>query len=107
MNQIGRNVTLSDDTRLGNGVTLGNNVTVYPGVSLGDGCTVFDGAVLGRPPRTAGNTTRPLPPPGPLTVGAGSIIGANAVLYGGSTLGPRVLIGDLATLREGCVLAAD
>jgi acetyltransferase-like isoleucine patch superfamily enzyme len=102
--RLGRNVTLCDDTVLGHDVTLGNNVTFYPGVAVGDGCTVFDGAVLGRPPRTAGNANRPLPPDRPLTIGPGCVIGANAVLYNGTTLGPRVLIGDLASLREGCTL---
>src|SRR5437870_9895948 len=104
MNSIGRNVTLSDDVVMGDGVAIGNNVTAYPGVAIADGCRIFDGAVLGRPPVTAGNTTRPLKTPGQLTIGAGSIIGANAVLYSGSTVGARVLIGDLATVREGCVL---
>jgi acetyltransferase-like isoleucine patch superfamily enzyme len=104
VNEIGQNVVLSQDTVLGDGVSIGNNVTVYPGVTLGDGCTVFDGAVLGRPPKSTGNTTRPVRPAGPLTVGAGSIIGANAVLYAGTALGPSVLIGDLATVREGCEL---
>ncbi len=105
MNRIGHNVTISDGAILGDEITLGNNVTVYPGVRIGDGCTVMDGVVLGRPPRTAGNNNRPLPPPGPLTIGPGTIIGANTVLYSGSTIGPRVLIGDLATVREGCELA--
>ena len=102
MNQIGQNVSLHPDTVLGEGLSLGNNVTVYAHVQIGDGCTIFDGAVIGRPPRRTGNTTRPLSPARPLTIGPGSIIGANAVLYSGITLGPAVLIGDLATLREGC-----
>jgi acetyltransferase-like isoleucine patch superfamily enzyme len=106
MNKIGRSVYVSDDAILGQGVTIGNNATIYPGVSIGDDCTIFDGAVLGRPPRSAGNTTRPLQKaPGPLTIASGSVIGANAVLYAGSRLGAQVLIGDLATLREGCELA--
>src|SRR5205807_5653962 len=106
MSAIGKNVTLSADTVLGAGVTIGNNVTVYPGVTVADGCTVHDGAVLGRPPMTAGNTTRPLRQGlGRLTVGEHSIIGANAVLYTGTTVGRRVLVGDLASVREGCVLA--
>ncbi len=104
MNKIGQHTTVSEHAKLGENITIGNNVTVYPGVKIGDGCTVFDGAVLGRPPMTAGNTTRPLPAARPLTIGPGSIIGANAVLYHGSTLGAQVLIGDLASLREGCVL---
>jgi len=46
-----------------------------------------------------------LPPARPLTIGRGSIVGANAVLYSGITVGSQVLIGDLATIREGCALA--
>jgi acetyltransferase-like isoleucine patch superfamily enzyme len=106
MTTIGRNTWLSDDTVLGTGVTLGNNVTVHPGVSIGDRCTVFDGAVLGRPPRSAGNTTRPVRPGiAPLVIGEGSVIGANAVLYNGTTIGAHVLVGDLASVREGCAFA--
>jgi acetyltransferase-like isoleucine patch superfamily enzyme len=106
VNKFGQNVVLSDDVVLGQGITIGNNVTIYPGVSIADDCTIFDGAVLGRPPLSTGNTTRPLHQPlRPLSLGSGTVIGANAVLYAGSRLGNRVLIGDLATLREGCDLA--
>jgi acetyltransferase-like isoleucine patch superfamily enzyme len=105
MQKIGMYVTFADDTVLGADVTIGNNVTIYPGVTIGDGCTIFDGAVLGRPPMTAGNTTRPIKATQAMTIGAGTIIGANAVLYAGLTIGSQVLIGDLASVREGCVLA--
>ena len=99
---------IAPEARLGAGVVLGHHVTIYPGVVAGDGVRILDGAVLGRPPLTTGNTTRTLPSqPGPLLVGAGSIVGANAVLYAGSRLGARVLIGDLASIREGCDVADD
>jgi acetyltransferase-like isoleucine patch superfamily enzyme len=104
MHRMGQHAIISEQAVLGADVALGHHVTVYPHVELGDGCTVFDGAVLGRPPAAAGNITRPLVSPGPLVIGAGCIIGAHAVLYAGSTLGPRVLIGYLASVREGCVL---
>jgi acetyltransferase-like isoleucine patch superfamily enzyme len=104
MRQIGRHVCLSDDTRLGERVRIGNCVTVYPDVSIGDDCVILEGAVLGRPPLSAGNTTRPLPSARPLSIGPGSVIGANAVLYCGSSIGAQTLIGDLASLREGCTL---
>src|SRR5690242_6499564 len=98
MNKFGQNVFLSDHVVIGQGVSIGNNVSVYPGVHIGDDCTIFDGAVLGRPPVSTGNTTRPLQKHlGPLTLGPGTIIGANAVLYAGSRIGARVMIGDLAT----------
>jgi len=71
---------IDPEARLGAGVVLGHHVTIYPGVVVGDGVRILDGAVLGRPPLTAGNTTRKVPKePGPLVVGAGSIVGANAV----------------------------
>lgn len=108
MNKLGRNVALSDETTLGDNVTIGNNVTSYGTVEIGDGTTIFDGAVLGRPPMSAGNTTRPIAAQhGPLHIGRESIVGANAVLYTGSSYGDRVLIGDLASIREGCVVADD
>ena len=82
---------------------VGNGATLYPGVRVGDGCVVLDGAVLGRIPISNGTTTRPVESAfGSLTVGADSIVGANAVLYTNSTFGERVLIGDLASIREGC-----
>lgn len=99
---------VSPDARLGAGVSLGHGVTVHAGVTVGDGSTLHDGAVLGRKPMTSGNTTRPVPAdPGPLVLGAGCVIGANAVLYAGSAYGARVMVGDLASVREGCRIGDD
>jgi len=103
--KLGNNVSLSPDTVIGEHVTVGHNVTFYPGVTIYEKCTIFDGAVIGRPPLSAGNTTRPIDSGlRPLVVASGSIIGANAVLYSGIQVGANVLIGDLASIREGCVL---
>ncbi|MFN8636997.1 MAG: DapH/DapD/GlmU-related protein [Chloroflexota bacterium] len=90
---------------LGAGTYLGNGVTLYPGVEVGEGCVVLDGAVIGRIPISNANTTRPITSVfGRVTVGAGSIVGANSVLYTDIQLGQKVLIGDLASIREGCVV---
>jgi acetyltransferase-like isoleucine patch superfamily enzyme len=102
-----RNVWIDPTASLGRGVMLGCNVSIHAGVSVGDHCEIHDGAVLGRVPKSAGNATRVLTPPGPLTIGGGSLIGANAVLYAGSRFGERVLVGDLASVREGCQVADD
>lgn len=99
---------VSPDARLGAGVSLGNHVTVLADVTVGDGSTILDGAVLGRRPMSNGNTTRETPADaGPLVLGPGCVIGANAVLYAGSTYGARVMVGDLASVREGCRIADD
>ena len=105
---LGRNAVIEPGARLGAGVTAGHNVAVHAGVDVGDGTVLHDGAVLGRTPMSSGNTTRPVPAePGPLVLGARCVVGANAVLYAGSTLGARVMIGDLASVREGCRIADD
>lgn len=102
---LGQNVVLSANTQVGHDVTIGNNVTVYPNVIIGDGCTIFDGAVIGRLPMATRSLTRHIRQDyAPLTLGEGSIVGANAVLYTGIGVGREVLIGDLASIREECVL---
>jgi acetyltransferase-like isoleucine patch superfamily enzyme len=99
---------LAPDVVLGADTHLGNHVTVYPCVEIGDGCTVMDGAVLGRLPiRNATSTRRVQTHYSPLVIGAGSILGCNCVLYTGSRIGKGVLIGDLASVREGCAVGDD
>ncbi len=105
---LGRNAVIEPGARLGAGVTAGHNVSVHAGADVGEGTILHDGAVLGRKPMTSGNTTRPVPAePGPLVLGARCVVGANAVLYAGSSFGARVMIGDLASVREGCRIADD
>jgi len=82
---------------------IGNYVTIYPRVRIGEEAIILDGTVLGRLPISNATTTRQIPNDfSELTIGAGSIIGCNAVIYTGSRIGNQVLIGDQASLREGC-----
>jgi acetyltransferase-like isoleucine patch superfamily enzyme len=98
-------ISIAQDSTIGVDVHLGNHVTIYPKVELGNGCVVMDGAVLGRMPITNSNTTRPIHSQyQPLLIGDGAIIGCNAVLYTGTSIGRRVLIADLASIREGCAI---
>jgi UDP-2-acetamido-3-amino-2,3-dideoxy-glucuronate N-acetyltransferase len=103
--QIGINVSFAQDTVLGDNVFIGNNVTIYPNVQIGDNCRILDGAVIGRLPMSTGNTNRPLTADyQPVHFGPGCIVGCNSVLYTGITIGQRVLICDLASVREGCCI---
>ena len=106
MTQIGQNVVLSQDTQIGQNVTIGHNVVIYPNVTIEDDVTIFDGAVIGRQPKATSTITRQVGNSyRPLVIGKGSIVGANAVLYTGIAIGKNVLIGDLASIREGCLLS--
>jgi acetyltransferase-like isoleucine patch superfamily enzyme len=100
---VGIGTSIAPDVVIESGTIIGNHVTIYPGVVIGESCRIFDGAIIGRPPVRAGVTTRPVDPRyRELRIGAGSVIGAHAVLYTGVRLGTNVLIGDLASLREDC-----
>ena len=101
--RLASGASVADGVAIGPDCFLGNGVTLYPRVQLGANCTVLDGAVVGRIPISNGTTTRPIQSAfQPVSIGAGSIVGANAVIYTGSEFGERVLIGDLASIREGC-----
>ena len=66
---------------VGRGVRLGAHVVLHPKVRLGDGVVVMDGAVIGRVPVPTATTTRRVKSAyAPVEIGAGSVIGANAVL---------------------------
>jgi UDP-3-O-[3-hydroxymyristoyl] glucosamine N-acyltransferase len=91
-----------DGAVLGSEVVIHPHVVVGPGVTLEDGVEVFPGAVLGKEPRGAGALARQPAFARRLRVGAGSVIGPHAVLYYDVEIGSETLIGDGATIREGC-----
>lgn len=94
---------IAEGAHVGDNTYVGHGSTLYPGAEVGADCIVLDGAVLGRPPIPNGTTTRAVVSRfGRLSIGDGSIVGAQAVLYTDASFGKRVLIGDLASVREGC-----
>ena len=100
--RFGENVVVEDGARLGDGVVLGHGAVVLPGTRLGDGVEVEANAELGKRPRSGVASRKGSRESGPLEVGAGSFIGASAVLHSGTTLAVDCYVGDLAALREGC-----
>jgi acetyltransferase-like isoleucine patch superfamily enzyme len=80
---------------------------VYPGTVLGEGVKVLEFAVVGKQPTLSPRSTakrEPLPPP---VVGEGTIVSTGAVLFAGSTLGARVILGDGSCVRERVTIGDD
>ena len=103
---IGLFTVISEEVSIGSNVVISNNVTIYPGVRVGDNVYIEAGAVLGRQPRPAKTSTLHITQRlAPLEVGAGTIVGAGAVLYAGSVIGLNCLLGDTAIVREGCKIS--
>jgi len=85
------------------GVVLGAGVVIHDNVRLRHGVRVYDNSVLGRRPQVAGIIQRKPKTDLPwLDIGPNSVIGANVVLYVGTSIGANTLIGDLASIREEC-----
>ena len=95
--------TVAEGVSVDSSSFLAPSSVIYPGVAIRASCVVLDGAVIGRPPITNGTTNRAVRSTfGCVSVGEGSIIGCHATIYTDVVLQSRVLVGDLASIREGC-----
>jgi acetyltransferase-like isoleucine patch superfamily enzyme len=73
---------------------------VYPGTKLGEGVKILEHAVVGKQPALSPRSTakrEDLPPP---EIGDGTIISTGAVVFAGSKIGARVILGDQSCVRE-------
>ncbi len=86
---------------------LGANVVVYPGTIIGPGCKILDGAVVGKQPSLSPRSTAKREPLPPAELGPGTIVSTGAIVFAGSRIGARVIVGDQACVRERCVVGDD
>lgn len=73
---------------------------VYAGTVLGDGVRVLEGAVVGKQPALSPRSTASRGPLGPTVIGDDTIISAGAIVFAGSSIGRRVILGDQSCVRE-------
>jgi len=93
--------TIGENVKIGNGCKIGNNVVIHDDSSIGDNVRIDDGSVIGKLPMRAANSavTRDEKLP-PCKIDSNCIIGTHVIIYRGSDIGTKVLIADLATIRE-------
>jgi acetyltransferase-like isoleucine patch superfamily enzyme len=80
---------------------------VFPGTVIGDGCKILDGAVVGKQPSLSPRSTAARDALPPLELGAGTIVSTGAIVFAGTHVGERVIVGDQACVRERCELGDD
>jgi acetyltransferase-like isoleucine patch superfamily enzyme len=73
---------------------------VYPGTVLGEGVRVLEHAVVGKQPVLSPRSNAPREPLPPAELGDGTVVSTGAVVFAGSRLGVRVIVGDQACVRE-------
>jgi acetyltransferase-like isoleucine patch superfamily enzyme len=83
------------------------SAVVYPETELGESVVIGDNAVIGKHPVLGRRSTASREQLDPLVVGHGSAILAGAVVFAGTRLGRRVIVGDQACVRERCELGDD
>jgi acetyltransferase-like isoleucine patch superfamily enzyme len=74
--------------------------TVYEGTVLGEGVKVLEGAVVGKQPTLSPRSTAKREPLRPTTIGDGTIVSTGAIVFAGSSIGARVILGDQSCVRE-------
>jgi acetyltransferase-like isoleucine patch superfamily enzyme len=86
---------------------IAESAIVYPGTVICDGCKILDYAVVGKQPTLGPRSTTKQEELPPLELGPGTIISTAAIVFAGSRIGARVIVGDQACVRERCDVGDD
>jgi acetyltransferase-like isoleucine patch superfamily enzyme len=80
---------------------------VYPGTVLGEGVKVLEGAVVGKQPTLSPRSTAKREPLPPAELGEGTIVSTGAIVFAGTRVGARVILGDQSCVRERVTIGDD
>ena len=80
---------------------------VYPGTVLGEGVQVLEHAVVGKQPSLSPRSTAKREELPPTEIGDGTIVSTGAIVFAGSRIGARVILGDQSCVRERVTVGDD
>jgi acetyltransferase-like isoleucine patch superfamily enzyme len=80
---------------------------VHPGTVLGEGVKVLEYAVVGKQPSLSPRSTARREELPPAEIGGGTIVSSGAVVFAGTKIGERVILGDQSCVRERVVVGDD
>src|SRR6185436_6088248 len=80
---------------------------VHAGTVLGEGVKVLEGAVVGKQPTLSPRSTAKREPLPPAELGDGTIVSTGAIVFAGTTVGARVILGDQSCVRERVTIGDD
>jgi acetyltransferase-like isoleucine patch superfamily enzyme len=86
---------------------IAETAIVYPGTIVPDDCTILDYAVVGKQPTLSPRSTAKQEQLPPLELGSGTVVSTGAIVFAGTRIGARVIVGDQACVRERCELGDD
>ena len=80
---------------------------VYPGTAIGEGCKILENAVVGKQPSLSPRSTTKQEDLVPVELGPGTIVSTGAIVFAGTRIGARVIVGDQACVRERVTIGDD
>jgi acetyltransferase-like isoleucine patch superfamily enzyme len=86
---------------------IADTAIVYPGTVVPDDCTILDYAVVGKQPTLSPRSTARREELPPLELGPGTVVSTGAIVFAGTRVGARAIVGDQACVRERCDLGDD
>jgi acetyltransferase-like isoleucine patch superfamily enzyme len=86
---------------------IADTAIVFPGTIVPDDCTILDYAVVGKQPTLSARSTANQEEVQPLELGPGTVVSTGAVVFAGTRIGARVIVGDQACVRERCDIGDD
>lgn len=100
---IAKTAIIHDDVIIEDDVIIHDYVVIYPNTHIRKGAEIYDHCVLGKLPTSPGSVSRKLQDNyDVLVIGEYSILCPSVVLYTGSKIGSRTLLGDFCSIREEC-----
>jgi acetyltransferase-like isoleucine patch superfamily enzyme len=74
---------------------------------LGEGVKILEGAVVGKQPTLSPRSTTRREALAPAELGPGTVVSTGAIVFAGTRVGARVILGDQSCVRERVTIADD
>lgn len=100
-------VVIQEGARIGSRTHIGSGSVIHAGTQIGDRCVIESGTALGKWPRLRPGSSAPRTVLDPLVLEDEVTVCCGAVLYAGSRIARRVIVGDQTQVRERSSLGPD
>jgi len=98
---LDKNIIIEDEVTIGDNCRIGYNGVIRKGTTIANNVRIDDNTVIGKyPMRATLSIFKEEKNLSPTHIGDNCLIGANTVIYIGSSISNNVLIADLASVRE-------
>ncbi len=99
--QCGHNTVICENVQIGSDCQIGHGVVIHADTVIGNGVRIDDNTVIGKlPMKAALSAITKEQQLSPCVIGDNCLVGALSVIYRGCKIGTRVMIADLASVRE-------